>query len=168
MAFPLPACHSRKQNRWWIWRSWLARQIVALEAVGSTPTIHPISFGIRLEVSTPGLIPNIILGCSQVVRHQTLTLAFRWFESIQPNQQERHPYGCLSCWLAACGRGYPLALLAPYAAGDCGSLIHAPSLAGRKVRIPIFTCGCKKAFLFRQGEGMSFFIWKSMILWIQR
>ena len=27
---------------WWVWRSWLARQIVALEAVGSNPTIHPI------------------------------------------------------------------------------------------------------------------------------
>ncbi len=26
---------------WWVWRSWLARQIVALEAVGSSPTIHP-------------------------------------------------------------------------------------------------------------------------------
>ena len=26
---------------WWVWRSWLARQIVALEAVGSNPTIHP-------------------------------------------------------------------------------------------------------------------------------
>ena len=26
---------------WWIWRSWLARQIVALKAVGSNPTIHP-------------------------------------------------------------------------------------------------------------------------------
>ncbi len=27
---------------WWVWRSWLARQIVALEAVGSSPTIHPL------------------------------------------------------------------------------------------------------------------------------
>ena len=26
---------------WWVWRSWLARQIVALEAVGSNPTFHP-------------------------------------------------------------------------------------------------------------------------------
>ena len=29
---------------WWVWRSWLARQIVALEAVGSSPTIHPNAF----------------------------------------------------------------------------------------------------------------------------
>ena len=26
---------------WWVWHSWLARQIVALEVVGSNPTIHP-------------------------------------------------------------------------------------------------------------------------------
>ena len=37
------------------------RQIVALEVVGSSPTIHPIYF--------------ISLGYSQVVRHETLTLA---------------------------------------------------------------------------------------------
>ena len=36
------------------------RQIVALEVVGSSPTIHPI---------------YILLGYSQVVRHETLTLA---------------------------------------------------------------------------------------------
>ena len=29
-----------QHNIWWVWRSWLARQIVALEAVGSSPTIH--------------------------------------------------------------------------------------------------------------------------------
>ena len=38
------------------------RQIVALEVVGSSPTIHPIIF-------------EILLGYSQVVRHETLTLA---------------------------------------------------------------------------------------------
>ena len=37
------------------------RQIVALEVVGSSPTIHPINFN--------------MLGYSQVVRHETLTLA---------------------------------------------------------------------------------------------
>ena len=37
------------------------RQIVALEVVGSSPTIHPIYI--------------LILGYSQVVRHETLTLA---------------------------------------------------------------------------------------------
>ena len=25
---------------WWVWRSWLARQIVALEAKGSSPFTH--------------------------------------------------------------------------------------------------------------------------------
>ena len=45
---------------WWMWRSWLTRQFVALETVGSSPIFHPI---------------NYILGCSQAVRHQTLTLA---------------------------------------------------------------------------------------------
>lgn len=30
---------------WWVWRRWLARQIVALEAVGSSPTIHPLFSG---------------------------------------------------------------------------------------------------------------------------
>ena len=28
------------------------------------------------------------MGCSQAVRHQTLTLAFRWFEPIHPSQVE--------------------------------------------------------------------------------
>ena len=26
---------------WWDWRSWLARQVVALKAVGSNPISHP-------------------------------------------------------------------------------------------------------------------------------
>ena len=38
------------------------RQIVALEVVGSSPTIHPIYI--------------FLLGYSQAVRHETLTLAF--------------------------------------------------------------------------------------------
>ena len=29
-------------NTRWVWRSWLARQIVALEAEGSSPFTHPI------------------------------------------------------------------------------------------------------------------------------
>ena len=44
---------------------WLERQIVALEVVGSTPITHPIFF-----YGTPAL------GCSQAVRHGTLTPAF--------------------------------------------------------------------------------------------
>ena len=43
---------------WWVWRSWLARQIVALEAEGSNPSIHPLPLGYR-----------------QAVRHSTLTAA---------------------------------------------------------------------------------------------
>ncbi len=49
----------KTNNKWWMWRSWLTRQFVALETVGSSPIFHPIK----------------ILGCSQAVRHQTLTLA---------------------------------------------------------------------------------------------
>ena len=47
------------------------RQFVALEVMGSSPIIHP----------------TYVLGCSQAVRHQTLTLAFRWFESSQPSHK---------------------------------------------------------------------------------
>ena len=43
---------------WWVQRSWLARQIVALEAEGSNPSIH------------------LFLGYRQAVRHSTLTAAF--------------------------------------------------------------------------------------------
>ena len=32
-----------------------------------------------------------LLGCSQAVRHQTLTLAFRWFEPIHPSQERPNP-----------------------------------------------------------------------------
>ena len=31
-----------KNRIWWIWPSWLRRQIVALKIVGSSPIIHPI------------------------------------------------------------------------------------------------------------------------------
>ena len=56
---------------WWVWRSWLARQIVALEAVGSNPTIHPNST----------VMVDRLLDRSQVVRQRTLTPSSRWFES---------------------------------------------------------------------------------------
>ena len=29
------------EKEWWDWRSWLARQVVALKAVGSSPISHP-------------------------------------------------------------------------------------------------------------------------------
>ena len=40
---PSPSWRAIQQNRiWWIWPSWLRRQIVALKIVGSSPIIHPI------------------------------------------------------------------------------------------------------------------------------
>ena len=50
-------------------------QIVALEVVSSSLTTHPIL-----------IILIYPLGCSQAVRHKTLTLAFRRFESCHPSQ----------------------------------------------------------------------------------
>ena len=38
VRFPSPA----PTQAWWMWPSWLRRQIVVLEIVGSTPIIHPI------------------------------------------------------------------------------------------------------------------------------
>ena len=52
------------------------RQIVALEAVSSSLTTHPILI----------YLLHIMLGCSQVVRQQTLTLSFRRFKSCHPSQ----------------------------------------------------------------------------------
>ena len=54
---------------------------MALKIVGSNPTTHPTK---KKDFHKKSFF--FILGCSQVVRHHTLTVAFRWFESIQPNQ----------------------------------------------------------------------------------
>ena len=53
---------------WWVQRSWLARQIVALEAQGSNPCIHP---------SPIGLSPS--------GKAQHFDCCIRWFESSQPS-----------------------------------------------------------------------------------
>ena len=61
---------SRSEMRleiWWVWRSWLARQIVALEAEGSSPSTHPRLVG--------SIINDSFMGHSQAVRHRTLTPA---------------------------------------------------------------------------------------------
>ena len=75
---------------------WLRHRVVAPVYVGSNPTIHPTK---KKDFQKKSFF--FILGCSQVVRHHTLTVAFRWFESIQPNQTKRHPKGCFFVWLGS-------------------------------------------------------------------
>ena len=55
-----------------MWRSWLARQIVALEAEGSNPFIHPILFFSLAFGGAESLFCHT-LGCGQAVRQRTLT-----------------------------------------------------------------------------------------------
>ena len=63
---------------------WLRHRVVAPVYVGSNPTIHPT----EKRLAKVFFLFLWFLGCSQVVRHHTLTVAFRWFESIQPNHQK--------------------------------------------------------------------------------
>ena len=70
---------------WWIWRSWLACQVVALEVVGSSPTIHPISAVWKQTDRTARAVESEGDGCAgcralywgvaKRLRHKTLTLA---------------------------------------------------------------------------------------------
>ena len=55
---PIPFTRSNKTKLWWVWPSWLGRQIVDLEVEGSKPCIHPIF---------------LIWRYSQVVRHWSAT-----------------------------------------------------------------------------------------------
>ena len=56
---------------WWVWRSWLARQIVALEAEGSSPSIHPFLYRILSDA----------FGLSPSGKAQDFDSCIRWFES---------------------------------------------------------------------------------------
>ena len=62
---------------WWVWRSWLARQIVALEAEGSSPSIHPFLYRILSDA----------FGLSPSGKAQDFDSCIRWFESSQPSQK---------------------------------------------------------------------------------
>ena len=63
---------------WWVWRSWLARQIVALEAEGSSPFTHPESFQ-RAEEIRKGQDADD--GLSPSGKAQDFDSCIRWFES---------------------------------------------------------------------------------------
>ena len=68
---------TQRNPLWWVWRSWLARQIVALEAEGSSPFTHPRKFGgVGWFHPAPANSSPSVLGCSQVVRQGTLTPSF--------------------------------------------------------------------------------------------
>ena len=64
---------------WWVWRSWLARQIVALEAEGSSPSIHPFLYRILSDA----------FGLSPSGKAQDFDSCIRWFESSQPSQGQQ-------------------------------------------------------------------------------
>ena len=68
---------------WWVWRSWLARQIVALEAKGSSPFIHPIFQANGHTVFS--VRPFYIFSYTEVSpsgKAQDFDSCSRWFESI--------------------------------------------------------------------------------------
>ena len=76
---------------WWLWRSWLARQIVALEAVGSNPTSHPTKKANSKEFAffyiTPPFLHGVSAGLSPSGKARDFDSRIRGFESRQPNQK---------------------------------------------------------------------------------
>ena len=66
---------SLQARLWWVWCSWLARQIVVLDIVGSSPTIHPYFLPI---------FRRCMMGYRQAVRHRTLTPAFAGSNPASP------------------------------------------------------------------------------------
>ena len=54
---------------------WVAKRLNAADCKSA-----PTGFG------SSNLSPSTTLGCSQVVRQQTLTLSFRWFDPSHPSQ----------------------------------------------------------------------------------
>ena len=69
------------QVTWWVWRSWLARQIVALEAEGSNPSTHPTRF-CDCSYETQNFFH---IGPSPSGKAQGFDPCIRWFESSRPS-----------------------------------------------------------------------------------
>ena len=83
---------------WWVWRSWLARQIVALEAEGSSPSTHPkVSWNPRF---LPRVIHDSVMVHSQAVRHRTLTPAL---VGSNPTGPAFPIFGNLNGWATSSG-----------------------------------------------------------------
>ena len=92
-------CGYLQARIWWVWPSWLARQIVALEVIGSTPIYHPTDESARSirAVLRAGesfiyifnyifIVTCPIMGCRQAVRQRILIPSSRWFDPSHPSQ----------------------------------------------------------------------------------
>ena len=61
---------------WWVWPSWLRRQIVALKIVGSSPIIHPIKFRFLFEIGTFSLLPSAKVHTTKFV----ISIVYCWID----------------------------------------------------------------------------------------